>query len=74
MFGWLDIEDATWRMKHFTDAGLPIDDELPWSFLILAQKDDVARSIAAELESMGLEDIDLYDEPTKKGMLVFALL
>ena len=72
LFGWLDVEEAVWRLRHFTDAGLETNGELPWAFLLLTQTPDQTRQLAAELSEMGMDDIDLYDEPNDEGDLGFA--
>lgn len=75
MFGWLEPEDAAWRLRNMTDSGLPDDADLPWAFLVGAPSWDSTSSIAAALAALGFEDRDDYDEPDEDGdygMCVFV--
>jgi len=67
LFGWLGPDDAQWRLRHMTDSGLEEDADLPWSFLVAATTLGSMHQIAAELEAMGLDDRDEYDEPDEDG-------
>lgn len=67
LIGWLSPDDATWRLRHFTDSGLEIDAELPWAFLVLTDTIEQASAIADELAEGGISETEIYDEPDDDG-------
>jgi hypothetical protein len=38
LFGWLELDDAIWRLRHFTDTGLAEGDPTPFMFALTARK------------------------------------
>lgn len=68
LFGWLEPEDAGWRLRHMTDCGLQDDADLPWAFLVGAPTLDSTNSIASALTASGFGDRDDYDEPDEEGV------
>jgi Regulator of ribonuclease activity B len=64
---WLDPEEATWRLRHFTDCGLEADAELPWAFLVLAEDESNLKKIGANLEENGFEEVIVYEERDEEG-------
>jgi hypothetical protein len=67
LFGWLSLDDAVWRLRHFTDSGLADDADVPWTFLVLTDTVDLAHRIADKLRDLGYDDVDVYDEPDEDG-------
>jgi hypothetical protein len=61
LFGWLDLESATWRLRHFTDTGLEEGSPMPWVFAVVSASEKVRRKISAALGAGGfdlVQDID----------------
>jgi len=69
VFGWLQPDDAQWRLRHMTDCGLEENAELPWAFLVVTPDLPCTEAIAAELTKNGFHDHDDYDEPDEEGNL-----
>ena len=67
LFGWLEPEEAGWRLRNMTDSGLEPDADLPWTFLIQAPSLDAMRVIAKKLGAAGYDDRDDFDEPDEDG-------
>lgn len=67
IFGWLDIDDALWRLRHFTDSGLADDSALPWCFLIQTQSLENLEAVAVALRDKGFADRDDYVQPDDDG-------
>ena len=51
---WMPLEDAQWRLSHYTDAGLEAGAPVPWVFAIDAQDIDVLDSVRLALDETGL--------------------
>lgn len=73
LFGWLDVDNATWRLRHFTDSGLPANADLPWVFLVLSEEKESLHNLAEALEQAGHEGVNIYDEPDDDGMFGLCL-
>jgi hypothetical protein len=67
MYGWIEPEDAGWRLRHMTDCGLEGNAELPWAFLIEAPTFNAVKSMSAALDREGFDDREEYDEPNEEG-------
>jgi len=67
MYGWMSPEDACVRLQHMTEAGLELDAELPWTFLVSTQNGDVIKPLFDEMNANGFDDIDGFDEPDEDG-------
>jgi hypothetical protein len=66
--GWLDVEDAEWRLRYFTDCGLDAGTELPWVFLIVTPDAAAVQPLADGLKASGCGHLKVYDEPDDEGM------
>jgi hypothetical protein len=62
MFGWLALDDAIWRMRHFSDLGLADGAPMPFVFAVTAADAEGLDSAAAALARGGYKSQDL-DEP-----------
>jgi hypothetical protein len=69
MFGWLELEDAVWRLRHFADAGLAENEDLPWAFMIISTAADVLRNTEKAILASGFDRIRAFDEPDEEGTL-----
>ncbi|MGV3484638.1 MAG: ribonuclease E inhibitor RraB [Planctomycetaceae bacterium] len=67
LFGWLDPDEAPWRLRHMTDIGLPENAELPVVFLIATSSLESMKQVADQLDASGFKDRDEYDEPDEEG-------
>ncbi|MCA8986895.1 MAG: ribonuclease E inhibitor RraB [Planctomycetaceae bacterium] len=67
IFGWLEPEDAGWRLRHMTDCGLEENEELPWTFLVVTPSLEATSSTTTALDAAGYDDRDDYDEPDEDG-------
>lgn len=67
LFGWLTPDDACWQLRQATAAGLEDNAELPWTFLVLVPNLEGMQKIAAELDTIGFDDRDDFDEPDEDG-------
>jgi hypothetical protein len=67
LYGWIEPEDAGWRLRHMTDCGLEENADLPWAFLIDAPTFQAVKLMSTALESTGFDDREEYDEPNEEG-------
>ena len=67
IFGWLEPEDAGWRLRHMTDCGLEDNAALPWTFLVSCPTLESMEAIAAALAAGGFDDREDFDEPDDEG-------
>ncbi|WP_153559349.1 ribonuclease E inhibitor RraB [Roseimaritima sediminicola] len=67
LFGWMELEDAAWRLRHMSDIGLEDEAEMPWAFLVEAPSLEASEQLAAALGEAGFEDRDDFDEPDEDG-------
>ena len=67
IFGWLETDEAGWRLRHMTDCGLEDNAEIPWTFLVVSPSSAANMSITNALEAAGYDDRDDYDEPDEDG-------
>lgn len=75
LFGWMEFDDAVWRLRHMTDIGVAEDEEMPWAFLVVAPTFERINAIAQACSAEGFGDHDEYDEPDEEGefgMCVFV--
>jgi hypothetical protein len=70
LFGWLEIEDAAWRLLHFTDTGLEPGAAMPYVFAVVGSDAAVLRSVGAELEERGFEVVELVEDDDEVGVIV----
>jgi len=68
LFGWLTIEDAIWRLRHFSDTGLAPDAALPWAFLIVAKEMERLQEAADALGHAGYESIVVFEDQNEDGL------
>jgi hypothetical protein len=73
LFDWMELEDATWRLRHFTDTGLEIDEELPWAFLITAENASDLQTAEQTLNKAGLARTQCFDDPDENGAFGMCL-
>ncbi len=67
LFGWLEPDDAGWRLRHMTDCGLEDNANLPWTFLVSCPTLESMEAIASALAAGGYDDREDFDEPDDEG-------
>src|SRR5690606_13972949 len=50
LFGWLNLEEATWRLQNYTESGLEEGAEIPWAFGLEVEEPEEIMAIAAAFE------------------------
>jgi hypothetical protein len=73
LFGWLDVDEAVWRLRHFTDNGLPDDADMPWTFRVQAVEIERLDKTAEEFVSIGYDRVHVYEEPDDGGNYTLCL-
>ncbi len=53
LFGWLDLEAAIWRLRHFTDNGLEEGAPVPLVLAMAGDDEASLESVGAKLEKLG---------------------
>lgn len=53
-FGWLDLEAACCRLRHFTDTGLKPGDDIPFVFLVESDDVDALKAAADAADASGM--------------------
>ena len=66
-FDWLSLEDALWRLRHFTSSGMDTDAELPWLFLVFSPSLEQLNAAYVALDANDLGKVEKYDEPDEEG-------
>ncbi|MBK7405055.1 MAG: hypothetical protein IPJ41_10570 [Phycisphaerales bacterium] len=69
-FGWLGLEDAQWRLRHFTDGGLAPGCSMPFVFAIEAPAMERAEVVAEALA--GFEEIEILEDEESPGIGVIG--
>jgi len=75
IFGWMELDEATDRLRHFSDLGLEQDGDVPWAFLVAADSLDVLHATDANVAQAGLENRRSFEDPDEEGnfaMCVFV--
>lgn len=67
---WLDLEGACWRLRVFSDNGLPPGEEIPYIFLLETDDRPAAEAGAAALAAAGFDRAEVVDEEGETGVLV----
>ena len=67
LLGWLEPEDAGWRLRHMTSLGLEENADLPWAFLVSAPTVAATETIAEKLTAQGFDDRDDFSEADDEG-------
>ena len=67
VFGWLEPDDASWRLRHMTDCGLEDNAPLPWAFLVVTPTAESVAKLWDALAAGEFEDRDDYGEPDEEG-------
>ena len=67
LFGLLKLDDAVWRLRHYTDCGLEENAELPWSFVVIADTPEKAKTVATALEERKIPVVACEEEPDEEG-------
>lgn len=73
LLDWIVPEDATWRLRVFTDSGMPEDAELPWTFLLIASELESLQQTASVLHAAGYTDQTIYDDVDDSGNYALCL-
>lgn len=67
---WLDIEDACWRLRYFSDCGLEPGADMPYIFLIETESRAGAEAVADALNTDGLDQTEIAEEDDATGVFV----
>ena len=70
---WLDLDDARWRLAHFTDSGMPEGEPVPFVFAIEASERTTLESVAQALAEAGFDQSEIHtdpDNPEDMGLVV----
>ncbi|HZW08769.1 MAG TPA: ribonuclease E inhibitor RraB [Phycisphaerales bacterium] len=69
-FGWMDLEGANWRLRHFADSGLAQGEPVPFVFAIHAENQDALNGSAAALQEAGFSDLELIEDEEGMGIIL----
>ncbi|GAA4448998.1 hypothetical protein [Novipirellula rosea] len=72
-FDWMSLDEAHWRLRHYTDSGLEADSDLPWLFLLFAPSLEELNALTVALDTQSLGTIESYDEPDEEGQYAMCL-
>ncbi|MCC9640748.1 ribonuclease E inhibitor RraB [Rhodopirellula sp. JC740] len=67
LFDWMSLDDAVWRMRHFSDSGLNPGEELPWVFLLMGDTLPQMQTFADALVEGGFGNSQADEEPDEDG-------
>jgi Regulator of ribonuclease activity B len=73
VFGWLELDDAVWRLRHFTDTGLKEGADVPFVFALTARKPTALQKSAEKVKrwrNTWTEFIDADEEAGEVPMLL----
>ncbi len=73
LFGWLSVDDAAWRLKHFEDTGLAPGAELSFIFALSADDRKHAQAVEKALLAAGIEDTEVMDDGGEFGVMAHTL-
>lgn len=71
LFGWLELEEAAWRLLHFTDSGLEPNADMPFVFGLVSTDGEALTSASAALQARGY-DVERVEEEdqAEEGLFV----
>ncbi|MEO9591539.1 ribonuclease E inhibitor RraB [Rhodopirellula bahusiensis] len=67
LFDWLSLDEAVWRLRHFSDSGLNPGEELPWVFLLMGDSLEQMQKLAEALVTGGFENSQSDEDPDEEG-------
>lgn len=67
---WLDVEDACWRLRYYSDCGLEAGADMPYIFLIETEGREQAQAVAEALNTDGLDQTEIAEEDDATGVFV----
>ncbi len=70
MFGWMDLEDATWRLRSFADTGLEPGEAVPFVFAVEPADQTVVDNLVTEFEERGLGRTEHLSDDEGKVVVV----
>lgn len=73
IFGWLELDEATWRLRHFSDLGLEQDGEVPWAFLVAATSLDVLHATDNAVGQAGFENRRRFEDADEEGNFAMCI-
>lgn len=69
MFGWLDLDAATWRLRHLTDSGLEEGAPLPWVFAVKGTVEQL-NAMLAVLDNGLYKDAEIVEEEAGTAIML----
>lgn len=72
VFGWLELEEARWRLRHFTDTGMQAGDPLPFVFAIEVDDEPAAEKAAEALYDAGFTTLEIIQDDAEPGVGVIV--
>lgn len=73
IFGWMELDDATWRLRHFTDLGLEANGEVPWAFLVAADTTDILKATDDAVVQAGFPNRRCFEQPDDEGQYAMCI-
>ncbi len=70
--GWLALDEAQWRLRSFTDSGLPKGAEIPLAFAIAAEDHTHVQAIVKALKDAGLVDVEASEDDDQEDLGVIV--
>ncbi|KLU04679.1 hypothetical protein RISK_003301 [Rhodopirellula islandica] len=67
LFDWLSLDEAVWRLRHFSDSGLNPGEELPWVFLLMGETLEQMQKLAVALVEGGFPNSQADEDPDEAG-------
>lgn len=67
LFDWLSLDEAVWRLRHFSDSGLNPGEVLPWVFLLMGDSLAQMQAFAEALVTGGFDNSQADDDPDDDG-------
>lgn len=67
LFGWLDLEAAQWRLRHFSDTGLRPGEPLPFVFAVEAEDEPAAERAAQAFHDAGFTSLEIIHDEDEPG-------
>ena len=62
MFGWMDVESAVWRLRHYTDTGLPANADMPWVFAVVGPENVDLEAVGAGLDEKWYTHLEMVED------------
>ncbi|EMI27969.1 MAG: hypothetical protein CMM00_04185 [Rhodopirellula sp.] len=67
LFDWLSLDEAVWRLRHFSDSGMNPGEVLPWVFLLMGNSLEQMQSLAEALVAGGFDNSQADEDPDEDG-------